>query len=61
MENHVFIVKDGEYKVRIDGEVLPASWNSQGAALAGMQVELRRRGIHELSRNCWCKPIVLSP
>ena len=61
MKNEVFTVKDGEYKICINGEVLPTAWNSHGAAQAGLRVELRRRGIHELSRNCWCNPQVLTP
>jgi hypothetical protein len=56
--NEVFTIREGEWQVRIDGEVLSTRWNSKGAALAGMKVEMRRRGIHELSRDCWCKPEV---
>lgn len=61
MKNQVFTVKDGEYKIVINDEVLPTAWNSHGAALAGLSVELKRRGIHEMSRECWCKPRVLPP
>lgn len=41
--NEVFTVKEGEHKVRLGNEVLPTAWNSHGAALAGMEVETRRR------------------
>jgi len=54
----VFTIREGEWQIRIDKEVLPAIWNSKGAALAGLKVEMRRRNIHELSRDCWCHPIV---
>ena len=59
MKNEVFTVKDGEFQIRINGEVLPTVWNSRGAALAGMRTEMQRRGIHETTRQCWCKPYVL--
>lgn len=54
----VFTVRDGEWQVRIDHQVLPTIWSSRGAAVAGLAVECRRRGIHELSRDCWCVPVV---
>ena len=40
--NQVFTVKQGEWQVLINGVVLPTIWNSRGAALAGIAVELRR-------------------
>ncbi len=40
--NTVFSIRDGEWQVKIGAEVLPTIWNSKGAALAGLQVELRR-------------------
>ena len=40
----VFTIREGEWQVRIGLEVLPTIWNSRGAALAGLEVELRRRG-----------------
>jgi hypothetical protein len=53
---------DGEaWQVRINGEVLPTTWNSKGAALAGFHVECRRRGIHVLTQDCWCGPEVVKP
>ncbi len=55
----VFSLRDGEWQVRIGDEVLPITWGSRGAALAGLDVECRRRGVHELSRACWCGPEVL--
>lgn len=57
-DNQVFSIKDGEYKVMLAGRVLPHTWNSKGAALAGLKTEARRRGIHLLSRDCWCNPKV---
>lgn len=42
MKDQVFSVKSGEWKVRLGGRVLPAEWNSRGAALAGLAVEKRR-------------------
>ena len=58
--NEVFTISEGEWKVRLGNTVLPTIWNSKGAALAGLQVELRRRGVHELSRDWgnWRKPEV---
>ena len=58
--NEVFTIREGEWKVRLGIFVLPTIWNSRGAALAGLKVEMRRRGEHELSRDCWCKPEVAS-
>jgi hypothetical protein len=40
----VFTIRQGEWQIRIGNDVLPAIWNSRGAALAGLAVELRRRG-----------------
>ena len=56
----VFTIRPAEWQVRIDHEVLPTVWNSKGAALAGLATECRRRGIHKLSKDCWCKPDVQS-
>ena len=42
MKTDVFSIKEGEWQVRIGDKVLPTTWNSKGAALAGLQVELRR-------------------
>ena len=42
----VFTLRDGEWQVRIDHEVLPTVWNSKGAALAGLATECWRRGIY---------------
>ena len=56
----VFTIHPDEWQVRIDHEVLPATWNSKGAALAGLATECRRRGIHALSKDCWCQPDVQS-
>ena len=59
--NDVFTIREGEWQVRLGNEVLPTIWNSKGAALAGLKVEMRRRNLHVLSRDCWCKPKVLLP
>ncbi len=59
VKTDVFTLREGEWKIRIGDDVLPTTWNSKGAALAGLAVECRRRGVHELSRACWCKPEVM--
>ena len=59
--NEVFTIREGEWQVRLGREVLPTIWNSRGAALAGLKVEMRRRGEHELSRDCWREPEVVAP
>ena len=58
--SEVFTIREGEWQVRLGGEVLSAIFNSRGAALAGLKVEMRRRGLHELSRDCWCCPKIYS-
>ena len=57
----VFSLRENEWQVRIGLEVLPHIWNSKGAAIAGLRTEARRRGVHELSRDCWCQPEVITP
>jgi len=57
--NQVFTIREGEWQIQVGGEVLPTIWYSRGAALAGLKVEMRRRGIHELSREC--QPEVAAP
>lgn len=42
---HVFSLCEGEWQVRIGNEVLPTTWNSRGAALSGLDVEMKRRGV----------------
>ena len=59
VKTDVFTISEGTWQIRIGDEVLPTTWNSKGAALAGLRTECRRRGIHELSRECWCTPDVL--
>lgn len=59
LKTDVFTIADGEWQIRIGDEVLPTTWNSKGAAIAGLRTECRRRGVHELSRDCWCQPEVL--
>lgn len=41
--NEAFSIRRDEWKARVGDEVLPHIWNSKGAALAGIEVELRRR------------------
>ena len=61
MQNEVFTIRAGEWQVKVGEIVLPTIWNSRGAALAGMRTEMRRRGVHELSRDCWCNPVIETP
>lgn len=49
------------WRIRIDKEILPHTWATKGAALAGLDVECRRRGIHKLAKDCWCEPEVVTP
>ena len=39
----IFTMREGEWKVRLNGEVLPTIWNSKGAAKAGLKTERCRR------------------
>ena len=41
--NLIFTIREGEWKVRLNGEVLPTVWNSKGAAKAGLKTEICRR------------------
>jgi hypothetical protein len=43
MDDCVFSVSQGVYQIRVNGKVLPTTWNSYGAALAGLRVEQRRK------------------
>ena len=56
VKTDVFTMREGEWQVRVGNEVLPTTWNSRGAALAGLAVECKRRGIHDMSVDCWCMP-----
>ena len=38
----VFSIREDHWQVYLQGKVLPIVWNSKGAALAGLKVELRR-------------------
>lgn len=42
MEDQVFAIRPDEFQITVNGKVLPAVFNSKGAALAGLQVEQRR-------------------
>lgn len=42
MKIDVFSLNEGEWQARIGDKVIAASWNSRGAALAGVATELRR-------------------
>jgi hypothetical protein len=39
----VFSIRAGEYKLLLDGVMVPAEWNSKGAAEAAIPVERLRR------------------
>ncbi len=54
--HEVFSLRQDEWQVRLGKCAVPTIWNSQGAALSGMKTEMRRLGIHQLSRDCWCGP-----
>lgn len=57
-KTEVFSIRDGEWQVRIGNLVLPHTWNSKGAAIAGLDTEAKRRGVHKLSKDCWCNPVI---
>ena len=57
----VFCLRENEWQIRMGDDVLPHIWNSKGAAIAGLRVEAKRRGVHELSRDCWCQPEAIAP
>ena len=61
IKTDVFTIREGEWQVLIDKKVLPTTWNSRGAALAGLDFECKKRGIHKLSVNCWCMPERVMP
>lgn len=42
VHTQVFCIVEDEWRVQLNGKVLPHTWNSKGAALAGLEVELRR-------------------
>ena len=42
-QDYVFSIREKEYQVYLDGKVLSAIYNSKGAALAGLEVEKRRK------------------
>ena len=46
----VFTIRDGEWRARLNGRVLPTIWNTRGAAAAGLEVE-RRRDAQRRSRG----------
>lgn len=41
-ETCVFTIERDVWRAVLHGRLLPAEWNSRGAALAGLQVEARR-------------------
>lgn len=41
----VFTLNGEAWQVMLGSEILPATWNSKGAALAAIQTECRRRGV----------------
>lgn len=42
LDDLVFVIREGEWRVRINGRVLPTIWNSRGAAVAGLNTERAR-------------------
>jgi len=48
LQTGVFLVKPGEYQAILDGRVIRATFNSHGAAVAGLQVEARRRAARKV-------------
>lgn len=50
-KDDVFSLAPDEWQIRLDGRVLPHTWNSKGAALAGLVVE-RRRAARRHARRC---------
>ena len=52
----VFSIEPDVWQARVGDEILPTTWRDKGSAMAGLDVECRRRGVHELSRTCWCGP-----
>lgn len=48
--DQVFSIRQYEWIVVLDGVVLKTTWNSKGAALAGLEVE-RRRKLKKLGIN----------
>ena len=61
VKTDIFTISEGEWKILIGGAVLPTTWNSRGAAIAGLETECKRRGIHQLSSDCWCQPVTETP
>lgn len=49
IDGEVFTVRVGEWQVRLGNEILLTTWNSKGAAEAGLEVELRRRKMIRLN------------
>ncbi len=60
VKTDIFSIEPDVWRVRIGGEILSATWRDKGAAMAGLDVECRRREIHEMSNTCWCNPEVIS-
>jgi len=58
VKTDIFTLRQDEWQIQIGDVVLPAIWNSKGAARAGLRTECKRRKVHELSRDCWCGPTV---
>ncbi len=50
MKDQVFSVRAGEWKVALNGRILPVEWASKGAALAGLSVEKRRAATRAKSK-----------
>jgi hypothetical protein len=54
MDDQVFVLRgtDGvpEWRVIVNGEVVPATWRDQGTALAGLATEQRRATVRLAAR-----------
>ena len=42
MKTEAFTILEGEWHLKLDGKVLPTTWNSKGAAEAAIPVERAR-------------------
>lgn len=51
MDNEVFTIRKDEWQAKVNGVVLPTTWNSRGAALAGVatiMIRINKRRIKNL-------------
>lgn len=43
LKTEAFTLRQGEWSLLLDGKIVPATFNSKGAALAAIEVERARR------------------